>query len=110
MGVSDPRALQVFCTVDSEPLARDLASALVGASLAACVQVVGPIQSTYRWKGEVETATEWLLLIKTTEAGFPALRDAILKRHPYEVPEIVAVPISAGLSPYLDWIARSTSA
>ncbi|HEX6230898.1 MAG TPA: divalent-cation tolerance protein CutA [Actinomycetota bacterium] len=109
MGVSEPAALQVFCTVDSEGAARDLASALVEASLAACVQVVGPVHSTYRWRGAVETATEWLLLMKTTEGRFARLRDAIVNRHPYEVPEIVAVPITAGLPAYLDWIDASTS-
>ncbi|HZD16871.1 MAG TPA: divalent-cation tolerance protein CutA [Actinomycetota bacterium] len=106
--MSEPEALQVFCTIDSELRARELASALVEASVAACVQVVGPIHSTYRWEGTVETATEWLLLMKTTEARLPTLRDAIVEAHPYEVPEVVAVPITAGLRPYLDWIAAST--
>lgn len=109
MGASEPRALQVFCTVDSELRARDLASALVGGSVAACVQVVGPVHSVYRWRGAVETASEWLLLAKTTEARFPDLRDAIVERHPYEVPEIVAVPITEGLPAYLEWISRSTT-
>ncbi len=109
MVMSEPHALQVFCTVDSELRARDLATALVEASLAACVQVMGPIHSAYRWEGRQEGATEWLLLMKTTEARFPDLRDAIVDRHPYEVPEIVAVPITAGLPAYLGWIADSTS-
>jgi periplasmic divalent cation tolerance protein len=107
--VSEPRALQVFCTIDSEPRARELATALVEARLAACVQVAGPVHSAYRWEGAVETASEWLLLIKTTVERFPALRDAIEAGHPYEVPEIVAVPIEAGLPAYLGWIAASTS-
>lgn len=109
MGVSEHRAVQVFCTVDSELLARDLASALVERSLAACVQVVGPVHSAFRWQGSVETATEWLLLMKTTQTMFPVLREAIVERHPYEVPEIVAVPIVEGLPAYLDWIERSVS-
>lgn len=109
MGVSEQHALQVFCTVDSELRARDLATALVSGAFAACVQVVGPIHSVYRWRGAVETATEWLLLMKTTEARFPELRDAIVERHPYEVPEIVAVLITTGLPAYLAWVADSTS-
>jgi periplasmic divalent cation tolerance protein len=105
--VSEPQTLQVFCTIGSEPRARDLAAGLVQDRLAACVQVVGPIHSTYRWRDTVESATEWLLLMKTTSERFAALRDAIVARHPYDVPEIVAVPIAAGLPGYLDWIRTS---
>lgn len=107
--MTEPTPLQVFCTIDSELVGRDLASALVEDRVAACVQVVGPIHSAYRWNGAVETATEWLLLIKTTAERFPALRDAIRARHPYEVPEIVAVPIADGLPEYLTWIGASTA-
>jgi periplasmic divalent cation tolerance protein len=100
-------ALQVTCTVDSREAADALARAAVDGGLAACAQVVGPIASTYRWAGEVETATEWLLLIKTTAGAFPRLRDALVERHPYDVPEVVAVPIAGGHPAYLDWIADS---
>jgi periplasmic divalent cation tolerance protein len=103
------RALVVLCAIDTDERAEALASALVEGRLAACVQVVGPIRSTYRWRGAVETATEWLLLIKTTEARFTDLRDAIVAAHPYEVPEIVAVPIESGLAEYLGWIDASTT-
>jgi periplasmic divalent cation tolerance protein len=106
--VSEPPALQVFCTIDSETGARAIAHALVEERLAACVQVVGPVHSAYRWDDAVETATEWLLLMKTTRERFPDLRDAIADRHPYEVPEIVAVPIADGLADYLTWIGTST--
>jgi periplasmic divalent cation tolerance protein len=99
----------VFCTIDSEEAAGDLAAALVDDRLAACVQVVGPIRSTYRWEGAVETSTEWLLLVKTTAGRFAALREAIRARHPYDVPEIVAVPVQAGLRQYLRWVAASSS-
>lgn len=102
-------ALQVFCTVDSEPGARELAASLVRDRYAACVQVVGPIHSVYRWRGAVEAASEWLLLMKTTDERFPELRDAVVDRHPYEVPEVVAVPITRGLPAYLDWVVESTS-
>lgn len=106
--MSEGRVLQVFCTIDSEMRARDLARALVEDRLSACVQVVGPIHSVYRWGDAVETTTEWLLLIKATEDGLDALRDRISAAHPYEVPEIVAVPIVAGLPAYLEWIESST--
>jgi periplasmic divalent cation tolerance protein len=109
MGVTEPRALQVFCTMDSEAGAHDLAKAVVEERLAACAQVAGPIHSVYRWEGSVETASEWLLLMKTSAERFPALRDAIRARHPYEVPEVVAVRIQEGLPEYLSWIAASTS-
>ncbi len=107
--MSGTPALLVTCTVDAEERARELASALVEERLAACVQVLGPIASVYRWRGEVEAATEWLLLAKTTEARFPALRDVIVRRHPYELPEIVAVPITEGLPAYLRWVAEATA-
>jgi periplasmic divalent cation tolerance protein len=107
--VTEPRALQVFCTIDSEPRARELASSLVEARLAACVQVVGPIHSTYRWGSGVESADEFLLLIKSTDRTFERLREAIVAVHPYDVPEIVAVPVESGLAEYLSWIAASTS-
>jgi periplasmic divalent cation tolerance protein len=81
----------------------------VAERLAACVQVVGPIHSVYRWQGALENATEWLLLVKTTSERFGALRDAVVARHPYDVPEVVAVPIEAGLPEYLGWIAASTA-
>lgn len=104
-----PVTLQVFCTIDSELRARDLASSLVERRVAACVQVVGPIHSAYRWEGAVQETAEWLLLMKTTDAAFPGLREAIRAAHPYEVPEIVAVPIEAGLDEYLGWIAASVT-
>jgi periplasmic divalent cation tolerance protein len=107
--VNEHGLLQVFCTIDSERAARDLAGALVDDRLAACVQVLGPIHSVFRWEGAVETASEWLLIMKTTTDRFPGLRDAVTARHPYEVPEIVALPIEAGLPAYLGWIADSTS-
>jgi periplasmic divalent cation tolerance protein len=107
--VSEPAALQVFCAIDSEARALDLGASLVEEGLAACVQVLGPVHSTYRWEGAVESAREWLLLMKTTPERFPDLRDAVERRHPYEVPELVAVPISDGLPGYLSWIASSVS-
>lgn len=109
MGVSEPLAFQVSCTIDSEAGARELAAALVEERLAACVQVIGPVHSTYRWEGAVQTATEWLLLMKTSRERFAALRDAVVRRHPYDVPEVVAMPIEDGLPGYVSWIGDSVS-
>lgn len=107
--MTEGRVLQVFCTIDSELRARDLGQTLVGARLAACVQVVGPIHSTYRWDGDVRSATEWLLLIKTTAERMDALQERIASEHPYDVPEIVGLPIEAGTPAYLSWVTSSTT-
>lgn len=85
-----------------------IASLLVEKRLAACVNILAPCSSVYRWEGKVERATEVPLLAKTTRAGYPALEAAIREAHPYELPEIVAVPLSAGLPDYLSWVAAET--
>lgn len=95
---------QVTTTLDSREAADRLASLLVDARLAACAQVTGPVASTYRWQGGTERATEWLCSLKTTLARLPALEARIRTEHPYQVPEIVAVPIVAGDPAYLAWI------
>ena len=100
-------ALIVFCTCGNEEEALRLANALVERRLAACVNVLPHIQSIYRWEGKVSKAEEILLLIKTTEERFPAVRDVITELHSYGTPEIVAVPITAGAEPYLAWIRGS---
>src|ERR1700733_605342 len=98
----------VLVTCGSRKEARKIARALVGQRLAACVSGIGvPVASTYRWKGRVESAKEFLLLIKTSKRRFAAVRDAVQKLHSYEVPEIIALPIAAGSRAYLDWIATS---
>lgn len=99
--------LMVFCTCHSESEALDLARSLVDQRLAACVNVLPRVQSVYRWQGEIHSEAESLLLIKTTEDRFDALRDAIVAMHSYENPEIVAVPVSAGQDRYLAWIRAS---
>ena len=104
----DMTYLQVMTTVDSREAADRLADALVRERLAACVQVVGPIRSTYWWKGEVETAEEWLCLVKTAEARYAALEARIRELHSYDVPEITAVQFAAGSADYLGWIAAET--
>ncbi len=85
---------------DAEPLAR----VLVERRLAACVQVIGPVSSTYWWQGKIETAEEWLCLIKSRASLFDLLESAIREIHPYETPEIVALPIVSGSKDYLMWL------
>ena len=94
---------------DSET-AHNLARDLVQLRLAACVNVLAPVTSFYRWEGKEEHATEYPLLIKSTLERYIELEEAIRKRHPYELPEIVALPVERGLAGYLRWIERETSA
>lgn len=101
-------ALLVLTSLPDEASALALADALVDERLAACVNVLAPCRSIYRWQGAMETATEIPLLIKTTAARYAALEAAIRARHPYELPEIIAVPIAHGLPEYLDWLATET--
>jgi periplasmic divalent cation tolerance protein len=97
----------ILSTAGSEEEARRIAQALVDRELAACVNVVGPIRSVYRWKGAVENASEHLLIIKTTAAAFPRVRDAIREIHSYELPECVMLSVEAGSEDYLKWIEES---
>ncbi|HEU5169651.1 MAG TPA: divalent-cation tolerance protein CutA [Gemmatimonadales bacterium] len=98
---------QVTTTVDTRETAERIATALVEERLAACAQVAGPIASTYRWRGAVEHATEWHCHLKTTRARVPALEARVRELHPYDVPEIIALPIVAGHPAYLAWIEDS---
>jgi periplasmic divalent cation tolerance protein len=99
----DARLALVTCPADQ---AEALARRLVEARVAACVNVVPKLASIYRWQGAVHTDTEALLIIKTTAARFDDLKRAVLAAHPYELPEVIAVDITAGHAPYLDWIAQ----
>jgi periplasmic divalent cation tolerance protein len=99
----------VLTTCGSPEEARRIAQELVELRLAACVNIVPQIESVYRWQGEVETATEWLLVIKTTAGAFERLRDAIGKLHSYDVPECIEITIEDGSAAYLEWIAGSVS-
>ncbi len=102
--------LQLVTTIDSEAGARAIARRLVEARLAACVQIAGPISSTYIWQGQVETAREWQCLVKTRRELYAAAAAAIKDLHPYEVPEIVAFAIVTGDKPYLNWLEESLPA
>ena len=96
--------LQVQTTTGSRADGEAIARALVEQRLAACVQVIGPIDSTYWWEGAVETAEEYLCLVKSNREAYPALEAAIQELHPYEVPEIIALPIEGGSRAYLSWL------
>jgi periplasmic divalent cation tolerance protein len=97
----------VLTTAGSEEEARKIARAVVERRLAACVTLVPQVASIYHWKGRIEEAREWLLIIKTTAAVFEHLREAISELHSYELPECVCLPVEDGSTPYLEWIAES---
>lgn len=101
-------ALIVFCTCP-ERHADTLATVLVDAQLAACVNIVPGVKSVFRWQGRVQRDTESLLVIKTTRRRYAELEEALRDRHPYELPEVLAVSVQAGLPAYLDWMNTSTT-
>ena len=96
--------VQVLTTAGSEEEAQRLSSALVERRLAACVQVVGPVSSRYRWQGEIEEATEWQCVAKTEARLYPRVEAAIREVHSYDEPEILATPVVAGSAGYLKWV------
>ena len=97
----------VLTTASTREEAAKIARALVERRLAACVNVLGPIESVYRWKGAVESAQEWLLLAKTTVAAVDQVRAAIQDLHCYELPECIVLPIESGSDEYLAWIGEN---
>lgn len=99
----------VLTTAGSQEEARKIAHALVERKLAACVNIVPAIESVYRWQGKIESATEWLLLIKTEAAAFERLRDAIQELHSYDLPECIMLEIRDGSTEYLGWLKASVS-
>ncbi|HKO36942.1 MAG TPA: divalent-cation tolerance protein CutA [Solirubrobacterales bacterium] len=101
--------VQVLTTAGSEEEARRIAEVLVEGRLAACVQVVGPIVSRYRWQGAIEETQEWQCLAKTTRGAYEAVEAAIREVHSYDQPEIIATPIVAGSTGYLAWIENEVS-
>ncbi|HSD20037.1 MAG TPA: divalent-cation tolerance protein CutA [Anaeromyxobacter sp.] len=101
-------ALVVLVTAPSPDQAAEIARALVEERLAACGNVVPAIRSIYRWEGKVHEDAEALLVLKTTRGRFEALRDRVLALHPYDVPEVIALPVEAGNAAYLAWIAAES--
>ena len=104
-----PDTLLVLTNLPDAASAERIARLLVEQRLAACVNILAPCTSVYRWNDAVETATEIPLLIKTTLARYPALQAALTAAHPYELPEIVAVPLLEGLPAYLAWVGTETA-
>ncbi len=100
--------LLVLTNLPDRISAETLAASLVEDRLAACVNILQPCSSVYRWKGAVEKADEVPMLIKTTEARYPALEEAIRAKHPYETPELIALPVVDGLPDYLAWVEAET--
>jgi periplasmic divalent cation tolerance protein len=103
-----PEFIQVMTAIDSKDGAQKIAEVVVGKRLAACAQVLGPITSTYWWQGAMETAEEWLCLMKTRKDLYQELERAIRENHPYDEPEILAMPVMAGSKGYLDWVVSET--
>ena len=102
--------LLCLSTCPAEPSARRIADALVEEGLAACVNRLPGLESTYRWKGELCREPEQLLLIKTVRTRFEAMKGRLLALHPYELPELVAVEVAAGHAGYLDWVVQACEA
>ena len=100
--------IEVHTTIDSIEGAHQIANALVSQRLVACVQISGPITSTYWWQGAVEQAQEWVCTVKTQKALYQQVEEAIRKHHTYDTPEILAVDITAGNAEYLHWVAKET--
>lgn len=98
--------IQVITTVEKREDAQRIARALVEKRLAACAQVVGPVTSTYWWEGQVEVAEEWQCLLKAREDRFDAMEQAIREIHPYEVPEIISMPLVQVSPAYREWLRR----
>jgi periplasmic divalent cation tolerance protein len=102
--------IEVHTPIDSQEGAQKMANAIVSRRLAACVQVSGPIISTYWWQGKMEQAQEWVCTAKTRAELYSQLEQAIREVHPYDVPEILAVKVVAGNPDYLTWVSQETSA
>lgn len=100
--------VEVRITAPDERTTERLARTLLEQELAACVQAMGPIASLYTWQGEVHRDAEWLLLAKSVASAFPRLCEVVQEVHPYDVPEILAVPVSHALPPYGEWVVRHT--
>ena len=101
--------LLVMTNLPDAETARSLARILVEARLAACVNIMPGVESVYRWQNQIETSSEVTLMIKTTSQAYPQLETALRSAHPYDLPEIIALPLTAGYAPYLHWVAAETN-
>jgi len=99
----------VFSTFPSPDTAAEVARTLVTEQLAACVNLLGPVRSIYRWQGNISDDTETLAVIKTTRERFEAMRTRLVELHPYKVAEVIALPVEAGHAPYLAWVETETT-
>jgi periplasmic divalent cation tolerance protein len=102
-------AVVIFVTAGSEAEAETIAKALVEAQLAACVNILSPMRSIYRWQGQVADDREWLLVIKTRVERFAAVETTVKALHSYQVPEVIALPVVVGAEGYLQWLRDSVS-
>lgn len=100
--------LLILCTAPDRETALKLANSLLDQGLAACVNLTAPVTSVYRWQGQLEQSEEILLLIKSVEKHYQRVEALLRAQHPYELPEIIAVPVEQGLDDYLDWVERCT--
>lgn len=107
--MADEQVLLVMSNLPDRASARLLARALVDARLAACVNILPGVESVYRWQGAVEQAEEVTLLVKTTRRQYPQVQQAIIAAHPYDLPEVIALPIADGHPAYLHWVAAETT-
>ena len=105
--MNESEAMVVLTTVEQQEDAERIARSLVEQELAACVQLLPPMTSIYRWQARLERSVEILMLIKTPRAAYPALEALIKQQHPYPTPEIIALPIVAGSDDYLSWLSDS---
>lgn len=103
-------AILILTQMPDRASAQSLARSLVESRLAACVSIGMPVESLYHWRGEIETAQEFPVAVKTQPERYAEVEAAIRAHHPYELPEILAVPVIHGLAPYLDWIGAETAA
>ena len=106
--MSDSPALLCLTTLPDEAAADKLAQGLVAERLAACVNILAPCRSVYRWQGAIQNDLEVPILIKTTAERYPALESYLRQNHPYELPELIAVEVEQGLPPYLAWLGAET--
>ncbi len=106
---SAEEVLLVLSNLPDQASAKRLADEVIGSRAAACVNILGGCTSLYRWQGKVETANEVPVLMKTTRTAYPRLEKILREHHPYDLPEIIAVPIAVGLPGYLQWVVQETN-